>query len=49
VKYLITLLAAVATAWALGISHELIRAVIQTLEPGREEALQASQGNHGTR
>jgi len=43
------ILASVAAAWALGISHELIRAVIQTLEPGREEAIQASQGNHATR
>ena len=32
-------LAAVAAAWALGISHELIRAVIETFDPSRDEAL----------
>jgi cyanophycin synthetase len=31
------LLAAVAAAWALGISHELIRAVIQSFTPGQDE------------
>ena len=30
-------LAAVATAWALGISHELIRAVMQNFVPGQDE------------
>ena len=32
-------LAAVAAAWALGISHDLIRAVIETFDPIRDEAL----------
>jgi cyanophycin synthetase len=32
-------LAAVAAAWALGISRQLIRAVIETFDPGRDEAL----------
>jgi cyanophycin synthetase len=32
-------LAAVASAWALGISRELIRAVIETFDPRRDEAL----------
>jgi cyanophycin synthetase len=32
-------LAAVAAAWALGISHELIRATIETFDPSRDEAL----------
>ena len=31
------MLAAVAAAWALGISHELIRAVIQSFVPGHDE------------
>jgi cyanophycin synthetase len=31
-------LAAIAAAWALGISRELIRAVIQTFDPSRSEA-----------
>lgn len=33
------LLAAIAAAWALGISRELIRAVIESFDPGRDEAL----------
>jgi len=32
-------LAAVAAAWSLGISRELIRAVIETFDPSRDEAL----------
>ena len=31
-------LAAVAAAWALGISRQLIRAVIETFDPSRDEA-----------
>ena len=33
-------LAAVAAAWALGVSRELIRAVIETFDPKRGEALE---------
>lgn len=35
-------LAAVAAAWALGISQQLIRAVIETFDPSRDEALDRS-------